>query len=43
MRAGDFSVDRFGNPMTTIIYDPVTQQPFPGNKIPARSVRPDGG
>ena len=35
MRAGDFSVDRFGNPMTTIIYDPVTQQPFPGNKIPA--------
>ena len=34
MRAGDFSRDRFGNPMTTIIYDPVTQQPFPGNRIP---------
>ena len=31
MRTGDFSRDRFGNPMTTIIYDPVTQQPFPGN------------
>ncbi len=40
MRAGDFSLDRFGNPMTTIIYDPVTQQPFPGNRIPADRIDP---
>ena len=40
MRAGDFSLDRFGNPMTTIIYDPVTQQPFPGNRIPAERFDP---
>ena len=42
MRAGDFSLDRFGNPQTAIIYDPVTQQPFPGNRIPAEPVRPAG-
>jgi hypothetical protein len=40
MRAGDFSLDRFGNPMTTIIYDPLTQQPFPGNRIPADRMDP---
>lgn len=40
MRAGDFSRDRFGNPMTTIIYDPLTQQPFPGNRIPADRIDP---
>jgi hypothetical protein len=40
MRAGDFSLDRFGNPMTTIIYDPLTQQPFPGNRIPAERMDP---
>jgi hypothetical protein len=40
MRAGDFSLDRFGNPQTTIIYDPLTQQPFPGNKIPADRMDP---
>ena len=40
MRAGDFSLDRFGNPQTAIIYDPVTQQPFPGNRIPASRFDP---
>ena len=40
MRAGDFSRDRFGNPQTAIIYDPVTQQPFPGNQIPASRFDP---
>ena len=40
MRAGDFSIDRFGAPQTTIIYDPLTQQPFPGNRIPSNRFDP---
>lgn len=40
MRAGNFSVNRFGQPMPETIYDPVTQVPFPGNVIPADRIDP---
>jgi Carboxypeptidase regulatory-like domain len=36
MRSGDFSG------ITTVIRDPVTGQPFPGNIIPANRITPDG-
>jgi hypothetical protein len=36
MRNGDFSG------ITTIIRDPLTGQPFPGNRIPANRITPDG-
>ena len=36
MRAGDFSA------LSTVIRDPLTGQPFPGNVIPANRIHPDG-
>jgi trimeric autotransporter adhesin len=38
-RRGDFSQTRSGN-TPVIIYDPLTRQPFPNNRIPAERINP---
>ncbi len=40
--AGDFSQTRDGNGNPITIRDPLTGQPFPGNKIPANRISPSG-
>jgi hypothetical protein len=39
-RAGDLSLNAAGAAQRTIFYDPLTQQPFPGNRIPADRIHP---
>ena len=39
-RNGDFSLTTLGTPQTAVIYDPLTQLPFPGNQIPANRIDP---
>lgn len=41
-RMGDFSQSHEGGGSPVIIYDPLTKQPFPGNKIPQDRINPDG-
>jgi Carboxypeptidase regulatory-like domain/TonB-dependent Receptor Plug Domain len=41
--AGDFSNTRDGNGALITIIDPVTKQPFPGNKIPIDRINANGG
>jgi hypothetical protein len=40
MRTGDFSGLTNGSGQPVIIYDPLTGQPFPGNRIPASRINP---
>lgn len=40
--AGDFSQTRSGNGSAITLYDPLTGQPFDGNRIPANRINPNG-
>ena len=40
MRSGDFLRSRMPPEQPVTIYDPITGQPFPGNRIPANRISP---